>query len=696
MRDFIPFIPASTEGVSISIWEAALESWLANLTELLNLSDETFLREIKANTSLQHFIERVLEEQIDNENTIDGKLLRYVFYVYNRLAELCSMDDDYSMLKCQPFCNFIIVFNQSNTEQVRRMTKLVLGKYSDLEENIISIINSLVQTLQLFSNVLVTPIPQDVLIRGYMSMQILQTLLSATLLVDSVHTAFIELDAILIDSYNDLTPNLKKTVELSAEAATYAFLLKKAIVSVFNTYVDYHYFQPLGYTTSSKNPNRLIKVSTANESVLDHLHQKILEYVEKSDLKTTQNAFVDGPLIMDWEVEYHIVEKLDFINRELFHGEDERTIFLKLIMEQVHDSNKGEESWGDSLITEDDSVGSETATQMDTDLENMAKISQIHDLFPDFGEGFIEACLQANNGDTEAVVMQLLEDTLPPTVSNLDRTMQRKALPNEIASVSSFQDLENEEQATALNRNQPRNDGSILSTRHNIYDNDEFDVFNRKNIDTTRVYVGKKDKGTADALLKNERLTEEDKKKVIQRVVDIYDDEYDDTYDDINDAGIPASTETEDTDSAMDVVKRKQEAVDPGVQNESLLVHTFVDNPQLFERGGAVRKSAARAELRKRTCMSDEQLEGWAIMFKRNPRKQRILDKYMLFDGQQEQVSEKTTEKQRQAGKEDAKRNVVSETKDHAFKQKNKARFANHNRKAQRDRKIAKAAPSSN
>jgi hypothetical protein len=65
----------------------------------------------------------------------------------------------------------------------------------------------------------------------------------------------------------------------------------------------------------------------------------------------------------------------------------------------------------------------------------------------------------------------------------------------------------------------------------------------------------------------------------------------------------------------------------------------------------------------------------------------------MLFDGNQAQVSEDVNQAQKQALKKENKKPPVSEQKDRAYKDKNKARFGNHNRKAQRDKKIAKTAP---
>lgn len=68
----------------------------------------------------------------------------------------------------------------------------------------------------------------------------------------------------------------------------------------------------------------------------------------------------------------------------------------------------------------------------------------------------------------------------------------------------------------------------------------------------------------------------------------------------------------------------------------------------------------------------------------------------MLFDGNQKEVTKEQSQAQKQALKKENIRPPVSESKDRAYKDKNKARFGNHNRKAQRDKKLAKAGPPPN
>lgn len=52
-------------------------------------------------------------------------------------------------------------------------------------------------------------------------------------------------------------------------------------------------------------------------------------------------------------------------------------------------------------------------------------ISQVKDLLPDLGEGFVLACLEEYNYNVEHVINNLLEDKLAVSLQTLDRAMPR-------------------------------------------------------------------------------------------------------------------------------------------------------------------------------------------------------------------------------------------------------------------------------
>ncbi|XP_029017383.1 activating signal cointegrator 1 complex subunit 2 isoform X2 [Betta splendens] len=149
-------------------------------------------------------------------------------------------------------------------------------------------------------------------------------------------------------------------------------------------------------------------------------------------------------------------------------------------------------------------------------------LSCIKDLLPDLGEGFLLACLQEYGYNSELVINNILEDRLAPSLDKLDRAMPRpvkEELP------------------------------SVLCNRSNVFDDDEFDVFRRDQVDMSRIWKGRRKGEDARELLNDKQHIAEQKARyqayqtVVEEVVlepgetegayglDNYDDEYDDTYD---------------------------------------------------------------------------------------------------------------------------------------------------------------------
>uniref|UniRef100_A0A8C6B1Y3 Activating signal cointegrator 1 complex subunit 2 n=1 Tax=Monodon monoceros TaxID=40151 RepID=A0A8C6B1Y3_MONMO len=150
-------------------------------------------------------------------------------------------------------------------------------------------------------------------------------------------------------------------------------------------------------------------------------------------------------------------------------------------------------------------------------------ISQVKDLLPDLGEGFILACLEHYSYDPEQVINNILEGRLAPALSQLDRGLDRQVKP----------DLT-----------------PLLASRHNIFQNDEFDVFSRDSVDLSRVHKGRsaRKEESARSLLNDKREVVAQRRRYKQYSVvaeevpvqpgedspyrsDDYEDEYDDTYD---------------------------------------------------------------------------------------------------------------------------------------------------------------------
>ncbi|XP_066871247.1 activating signal cointegrator 1 complex subunit 2 isoform X1 [Kogia breviceps] len=148
-------------------------------------------------------------------------------------------------------------------------------------------------------------------------------------------------------------------------------------------------------------------------------------------------------------------------------------------------------------------------------------ISQVKDLLPDLGEGFILACLEHYSYDPEQVINNILEGRLAPALSHLDRGLDRQVKPDPTP---------------------------LLASRHNVFQNDEFDVFSRDSVDLSRVHKGRRKEESARSLLNDKREVVAQRRRYEQYSVvaeevpvqpgedspycgDDYEDEYDDTYD---------------------------------------------------------------------------------------------------------------------------------------------------------------------
>jgi len=80
------------------------------------------------------------------------------------------------------------------------------------------------------------------------------------------------------------------------------------------------------------------------------------------------------------------------------------------------------------------------------------------------------------------VTNQLLEDNLPPNLATIDRTLERKPMAAEQKA---------EEQVSTVMNSLSLSEDSQLRTRRNIFDNDEFDVFAGKKVNTQQIHRGK-------------------------------------------------------------------------------------------------------------------------------------------------------------------------------------------------------------
>ncbi|XP_062615224.1 activating signal cointegrator 1 complex subunit 2-like [Saccostrea cucullata] len=282
-----------------------------------------------------------------------------------------------------------------------------------------------------------------------------------------------------------------------------------------------------------------------------------------------------------------------------------------------------------------------------TGVELDSLIAAVKDLLPDLGEGFIELCLEEYGYDIEKVINSVLEDKLPPSLEDLDRSMVR-------------QQYEQSEDV-------------VISQRANIFDHDEFDVFSRDKVDLTKVYKGKKGKTDAvdldknDAAELNPKLAEKYGYQVIEVEDELYDDEYDDTYDTIN-------VGADDADSADELTQRRQFTV-PRVLQKKQDVES--DSDESAEE--TVEENPVKDEFVPNPALIRQRAEERAQW----KAQRRTQGQRSNFKGQQEDKEKKYDVK----GEAKGKGQSDDVLKNRAWKEKHKSSRANHNRKYYSDKK---------
>ncbi|KAK0666637.1 hypothetical protein QBC41DRAFT_366769 [Cercophora samala] len=243
-------------------------------------------------------------------------------------------------------------------------------------------------------------------------------------------------------------------------------------------------------------------------------------------------------------------------------------------------------------------------------IHRLSSISQIQDLFPELGSGFISKLLDEYHDSTEQVIAHLLEGSLPPHLSSLDRSEDLSPVKPPPRRHSSLIPRPTPPVSPILPPTIPPSSSS---------DDDDLALL------TGTLHLGKKP-ATADTLLRD-TTTRPNKTAILSALAafDSDDDERDDTYDAADVGGTVDNTTPGGDDEIL-----------PPDGAEALLFRTHQSNPALFSRERQSRQDAARAKLRQETGMSDEQIEGWAVVLRRDANLQKRLQRrYGEWSGEQ-------------------------------------------------------------
>ena len=249
----------------------------------------------------------------------------------------------------------------------------------------------------------------------------------------------------------------------------------------------------------------------------------------------------------------------------------------------------------------------------------MSLVSQVQDLFPDLGSAFVVRLLDVYNDNPETVVAHLLDDSLPSELQLLDRSEQ---LPPQSAQPQSHLPPQSTPPV------------EISPTRKNVFDKDvDIAELSRSGDVHGKLHFGRADPElTADVVLADRSQHAANNAAILSALAtfDSDDDERDDTYD-VADVGgtVDGATTGTDAEADLDARKRQTTASD---NLDMTLFRAYKSNPAIFARDSATRRSQPRAQLKRETDMTDEAIEGWAVMVARDSKRLARLEDRLTID----------------------------------------------------------------
>lgn len=544
---FAPFPPPSFQRELVpEEWAACLDSWVTLAQANLRLSHQAFSIQAESETSgLVAFLDSYFEEAANPSTAAESALRKETFLLVHRTLGLDS--PPLIFLKKSFLSNLCRIYPKSHELQ-KLLSSLWKRKGSEIEKD-----------LQRSKEIMIKELDSGKIDFVEANMRALAPLLHS--LPDAA--TFFMIGSDLLDSINAVFPKTSPTTQRSLMMFMYLGFASLTSGEKPNLSLLSDHLHSLKSSTTSKPGQKTLLSDLASNTPL----------LDKVKISSTGDATGKARTIEQFLERFRSFKPKKPIRRKIDKGKDRIT---------------------------------EASAHGEMHMHRMSLITQIQDLFPDLGSGFITKLLDEYNEDTEQVIAHLLEDSLPPHLQTLDPSSQLPPSPSTDPAPHLI----------------PHSTPPLLPSRRNIFDNDEFDQLA---IDTSKLHIGRKNaKLTADAVLAD-RTQAPNKAAILSALAafDSDDDERDDTYD-IEDVGGTVDTTTSfQDDSNID-------------KNEEFLFTNYSADHTLFGRDAATRRSQARAKLRLETGMTDEGIEGWALMIGRDPKRLRRLEgKYATFHGNQ-------------------------------------------------------------
>ncbi|KAL3840483.1 hypothetical protein ACJIZ3_025074 [Penstemon smallii] len=207
-----------------------------------------------------------------------------------------------------------------------------------------------------------------------------------------------------------------------------------------------------------------------------------------------------------------------------------------------------------------------------------SQISQIKELFPDYGRGFLVACLEAYNQNAEEVIQRILEGTLHEELQSLDISLESIPPPNSTSSVSNKNDKGKGKLVESAVS--PNTAAAIVKTQTGFSSSSSSSSFGR--------FVRKNTNESPDSDTLNDKKERELAKTtaLVSQQLE-YEDEYDDSFDDLGlSVGDSGLDEPESLGDKMNSQRGRSNEVDGSSSTSNADKWNSRKKPQFYVKDG--------------------------------------------------------------------------------------------------------------
>lgn len=380
---FAPFPTAAWKDLlSIDEWNASLGAWISLAEAHLALSDDQFSKQTLGDESVSQFLASFMREVAAHGSALLGTsaparlLLKDCFLLASRV--LRSSDPPVALLQWEFLSDLSHVYSKKRASNL--LSSLSASSQETVEAFLGPVKKFLIKNLDNCINGDLKSVEEY--------LQRLSHLISASPSAASFFLAGSEFLDGLIACYRIMNPPLRKTIITT----TYLSLmgLVESNPPKLSLLTDQLYSLKTAAEDHKAGP------TSANDSLVPELVSTtpLLQQIKhRLEASGTENARTKN-MLMD----------LEGFRKPGAGMKPKRLIRRKI------DKGKG--------VALDD----HEAMSGDVHIHRMSQITQVQDLFPELGSGFVSKLLDEYGDDTEQVIAHLLEDSLPPHLSAADRS----------------------------------------------------------------------------------------------------------------------------------------------------------------------------------------------------------------------------------------------------------------------------------